>query len=868
MRALFLLALLLALGAAQKEPDDELCAPVVQRLTHELRAKRAAQPLVPPPTTFSPPKDGEEGEDPSKRGKKPTKPTPKDNGERKSPPHAKPAHPAKGSGSAPGMRKLAATSGHCARVETAYVCKAVSSFGCAWIDGKCRQSKSPAKAPPQTTLPKPGVPEPSQCTLAGADPEKCRPLVAVKKCTWVPFPAPRQSLADADSPNNGRKLRSPSVPPPHGSRGRCIDAKKPPSGDRCFDHAQNSQVKCAALVKTGRCVFEHGKCTVAKKLPTTTTTRRISYWSGKVNQRFVGGAWKTDPDGTSGASIPMLTYCRKWWPDTVSVKKLGHKEKITFYTRGNKVAHTSTKDVFECVAASDKKPRMCCKAMTAQCLACAKGVTPLEYCKASPSTIGCKPNRPPPTTPTDGCFARAGNSQDKCAALVKTGRCVFEHGKCTVAKKLPPTLPARPADTQKDWCFAQAGESKAKCAPLVKAKKCVFKYDKCIKLESNTKTTCCVAFTATCLACAKGVTPSEYCKGRPQTVGCKKVDGQKGMPWDTKVDDERASWAHQCRSQALKKIYPSSIRSEFRVKRGDGTPMLCTRELAQTVVKTAIVKSIGATLLMDATVDVTCGGSGGGERSDRRLNKEDDKEVKAEDAFVYTIFGSKKAVQDIVVSTGALDEDNAGVSFASKVATELREQDGDAFQDLEVESVGKAAIAESEPTIFVFDEPEKSSQDEENVVPEKAEHVETEKDSKQGSKTKEQGSGLDSDGDDDADLSSVLQENQDKEGHNGHRDGEKQKHFPWFFVVGGVCGMAALAVVLMYVGYSMATKRKHRRESIRMGTVVIDAEGVMPVSVVLPQEMGRCVSARRPTWSTTLEGGTDKHAFATVVQHE
>jgi hypothetical protein len=480
----------------------------------------------------------------------------------------------------------------------------------------------------------------------------------------------------------------------------------------------------------------------------------------------------------------MLTYCRKWWRDTVSVKKLGSKETITFYTRGNKVAHVSTKDVFECVAASTEKPNQL-------------------------------------------------------------------------------------SSKKEDWCFERAGDSEAKCAPLVKAKRCVFKNDKCILLERKRNAPCCKALTATCLACAKGMTPFEYCKRLPQTTGCKKDDGKYSKP---------ASWVQQCRSQALKKIYPSSISSEFRLKRGDGTPMMCTLELARTVVKTAIVESVGSTLLRDATVDVACGGSS--EKSDRRLNKEGDGEAKSvHTSFVFTIFGSKKIVQDVVVSTGALDEDDVGLSFASKVAAELQEQDGDGFENLKVESIGKVEITESEPTIFVFDEPEKEEttarddkKDAESAVveePETAEQVESSGSDDPGIKREDQEGDADTDNDadtdTDADLSSML--NEDRH-HEDRHDSKKGEHFPWYFVVGGICGMAALALVLMYIGYSLATKRKRRRDSIRMGSVILEADSVMPVSVVLPQQMGKVVAERRPTWSTTLEGGRGEHAFTTVVQHE
>ena len=75
-----------------------------------------------------------------------------------------------------------------------------------------------------------------------------------------------------------------------------------------------------------------------------------------------------------------------------------------------------------------------------------------------------------------------------------------------------------------------------------------------------------------------------------------------------------------------------------------------------------------------------------------------------------------------------------------------------------------------------------------------------------------------------------------------------------------VSGMASLVLVVMYVGYSCAKRHKQRRASIRAGTVILDAESVMPVSVVLPQEMANTVAARRPS-SVSLD------AF-TVVQEE
>jgi hypothetical protein len=43
----------------------------------------------------------------------------------------------------------------------------------------------------------------------------------------------------------------------------------------------------------------------------------------------------------------------------------------------------------EVCTVDDNEPKMCCKAMTASCLACAKGITVKKYCKENPETVGC-----------------------------------------------------------------------------------------------------------------------------------------------------------------------------------------------------------------------------------------------------------------------------------------------------------------------------------------------------------------------------------------------------------------------------------------------------------------------------------------------
>lgn len=88
------------------------------------------------------------------------------------------------------------------------------------------------------------------------------------------------------------------------------------------------------------------------------TTPRISLWPGKVSQHNENGTWMTDPDGVSGghpsSQYPndygdrKVEYCQKFWPTTTQILLQDYQETITFYTQGNQVAYTSTKDVWIC----------------------------------------------------------------------------------------------------------------------------------------------------------------------------------------------------------------------------------------------------------------------------------------------------------------------------------------------------------------------------------------------------------------------------------------------------------------------------------------------------------------------------------------
>ncbi len=83
----------------------------------------------------------------------------------------------------------------------------------------------------------------------------------------------------------------------------------------------------------------------------STETPRIMYWYGKVNQHIdlATGLWATDPDGTSGANIDQLTYCKKWYPNTASIRFYANETINTWKSAGNIGNYTSTKPSYECV---------------------------------------------------------------------------------------------------------------------------------------------------------------------------------------------------------------------------------------------------------------------------------------------------------------------------------------------------------------------------------------------------------------------------------------------------------------------------------------------------------------------------------------
>ncbi|MFA6514540.1 MAG: hypothetical protein WCT50_04625, partial [Patescibacteria group bacterium] len=82
-----------------------------------------------------------------------------------------------------------------------------------------------------------------------------------------------------------------------------------------------------------------------------TNLPRIMYWSGKVNQHWniSSSKWETDSDGLSGAGLDKLNYCKKYYPQTVSISPFKEEVTSSWKDGGNVGAYTSVKQSYLCV---------------------------------------------------------------------------------------------------------------------------------------------------------------------------------------------------------------------------------------------------------------------------------------------------------------------------------------------------------------------------------------------------------------------------------------------------------------------------------------------------------------------------------------
>ena len=197
--------------------------------------------------------------------------------------------------------------------------------------------------------------------------------------------------------------------------------------------------------------------------------------------------------------------------------------------------------------------------MTASCLACKKGVTAAEYCKASPKTEGCKTDAPATCDPKSG----PSSGTTKCPVA----RCVQPAEGCTERKEFAVTnggaCCAKPCNFY-DRSGAMCGPKTPTVAPTVAVGGAVggcagTRYGCCddkttakkdldgANCEASNDKDCCLAMTASCLACKKGVTVEAYCKATPTTQGCS-TDGGLGatQPTAKMCPAGCASWSDGC----------------------------------------------------------------------------------------------------------------------------------------------------------------------------------------------------------------------------------------------------------------------------------------------------------------------------------
>jgi hypothetical protein len=107
--------------------------------------------------------------------------------------------------------------------------------------------------------------------------------------------------------------------------------------------------------RAGRLVGREGgryRCGSSRLSPRHRTRRRASSTGGgKVNQHVDArtGEWQTDPDGTYGADIDMLGYCRKWYPATAGVEEYRYETILDWKAAGNTGSYVGTHLSHRCV---------------------------------------------------------------------------------------------------------------------------------------------------------------------------------------------------------------------------------------------------------------------------------------------------------------------------------------------------------------------------------------------------------------------------------------------------------------------------------------------------------------------------------------
>ena len=159
-------------------------------------------------------------------------------------------------------------------------------------------------------------------------------------------------------------------------------------------------------------------------------------------------------------------------------------------------------------------PKICCKAMTAQCLSCAAGKTLEEYCSKHPSIMGC---------PTLSTCSSHHIGERRCENPSVHG------GDCTEY-----------TEQVGDIFYSCQNDPDSKSTPIKGQWHC--KRGKPCKGKVESKA-CCKALIATCLACQAGLPVVDYCKTVTGVNGCPKYDDiakrcvEEGTDKDVKMRD-------------------------------------------------------------------------------------------------------------------------------------------------------------------------------------------------------------------------------------------------------------------------------------------------------------------------------------------
>eukprot|EP00123_Amoebidium_parasiticum_P009059 comp19203_c0_seq1/m.21931 comp19203_c0_seq1/g.21931 ORF comp19203_c0_seq1/g.21931 comp19203_c0_seq1/m.21931 type:complete len:336 (-) comp19203_c0_seq1:441-1448(-) len=152
-------------------------------------------------------------------------------------------------------------------------------------------------------------------------------------------------------------------------------------------------------------------------------------------------------------------------------------------------------------------PRKCCKARMAECLACAAGVTPFQFCKDSPKLApDCALYQKeiiPSAASTPAVAVFAGTA----AAAATTAASEPMLQACCAAMS-PTCLGCMMGLTGEEWCALPENKDNSMCEPV-----------------DNPKA-CCLAMTPSCLACAAGQSEKKWCNENKDTELGKMCDSQ------------------------------------------------------------------------------------------------------------------------------------------------------------------------------------------------------------------------------------------------------------------------------------------------------------------------------------------------------